>query len=201
MLGLPQCILELLFVYPRRKSHAVRSRRILLKLPLVFDFEWRRIEELGARKLYLYAGCISEQRDTQYRRMSAEQTVRIGNWVRYIYAITTRSIRLHSCVLYVLYVCFKFATVGMCTRVQYRSCRIRLSYGGNVQYWQSYHWNGGSLEVCNGWRFSRISHHPLMHAIRNVSSTTSPDALKQLMRFDLIFPWIKTFHYTLQFTH
>lgn len=43
---------------------------------------------------------------------------------------------------------------------------------------------------------ARISHHPPMHAIRNVSSTTSPDALVQLTRFDLIFPWIETLRFS-----
>lgn len=133
MLGLPQCIPETFICYPRRKSRVVRSRGILLKLPLMFDFEWRRIEKLGIRKLYLYAGpYLAATRDTQCRRMSAEQTVRIGNWVRYTYAITTNSIRLRSCVLYVSYVCFKFVTRGMCIRVQYRPYRIRLRYDGNV---------------------------------------------------------------------
>lgn len=59
------------------------------------------------------------------RRMSAEQTVRIGNWVRYTYAITTRSIRSRSCVLYLSYVCFKFVIPG--ARV-YSIGRIAYSY-------------------------------------------------------------------------
>lgn len=162
----------------------------------MFDFEWRRIEKPGARKLYLYAGRISEQRDTQCRRMSTEQTVRIGNWVRYTYAITTRSTRSRSCVLYLSYVYFKFIIPGVVYIRLYSIGRIAYGYvnGGNVtQYWQSYHWNGGSLEVCNGWRFSRISHHLPMHAIRNVSSTTSPDTLVLLTRFDLIFPVNRNF--------
>jgi len=45
--------------------------------------------------------------------------------------------------------------------------------------------------------FSRISRHSLMHSIRNLSSTTSPDAFVQPTRFDLIFPdrnFPPTFH-------
>jgi len=82
----------------------------------VFDFEWRRIEELGAREFYLYAGRILKQRDTQCRRMSAETNC--TDWQ--LGQVHLRSNDPQHTIVRIICVCFKFVT-GIYTRVQYRS--------------------------------------------------------------------------------
>lgn len=71
----------------------------------MFDFGGLRRDELNRSGFenYSYAGCISGQRDTQY------VVERVPNKLYGLatglgtHAITTRNIRLHSCVLYASY--------------------------------------------------------------------------------------------------